>query len=722
MLVGALLALLTGASSAGAFVAHVGSTEVGLQPRASEFILDGELGASFANASGNPVVHSSNTYAIFWDPTNHYHGDWQELIDRFLRNAGASSGELGNVFAVDEQYTDRTNQPISNHSVFKGAYHDTDAYPVSGCTDPHPFSEVDQLVIGGQHVAVCLTDAQIQFELRKYIFDHQLPQGMSSIFYVLTPPGVAMCLDGGGSTGHCSSYSGAIGSESYENSFCSYHGDINPSGLSTGAADTILYGAIPWSAGGFGDTHLIPGDRRAAFDCQDGGYDPSSDPAEEAEHPKEKSVKEKEEFEEATKEEKEKKEEAEAHEGKRIQEPNQVPCPGFDGGCDTGLADVIIGQIANEQQNIVTNPLLNAWQDAAHLEATDECRNFFAPTLGGESGAKKGSLAGNLFNQELAEGGHYYLNTAFNHAAFVIDYPGVPCVTGDNLIPAFTAPNPVNVGELVSFNGMESTITLNAGNKYPASGEPSTTYPTYTWDFGDGTPEVSGFAPGSPAQNSPSAVPCEAPWIAPCAGSTFHSFQYGGTYDVTLTVKDVGGNTASITNPVTVDGPGPPSPPAPPTPGPENHTTNSSNSTSGKPGTSTGVGSGGTPQIVATQAVSSHSLSSALRSGLVVRYSVSARATGRFEVLLASTVAKKIGLHGPAATGLAKGTPAQIVIAKAILVTTKGGHSSYRIKFSKATAAKLRKLRKVSLMIRLVVHNASSPVATTVLSTATLSR
>jgi hypothetical protein len=110
-----------------------------------------------------------------------------------------------------------------------------------------------------------------------------------------------------------------------------------------------------------------------------------------------------------------------------------------------------------------------------------------------------------------------------------------------------------------------------------------------------------------------------------------------------------------------------------------------------------------------------------LRGGLVINYSVSSQATGRFEVMLASSVAKKIGLKGPAATGLAAGTPPQIVIAKAILVTTRGGHSSYRIKFSKATAARLRRLHKVSLMIRMVVHNASTPVATTVLSTANLS-
>jgi hypothetical protein len=120
--------------------------------------------------------------------------------------------------------------------------------------------------------------------------------------------------------------------------------------------------------------------------------------------------------------------------------------------------------------------------------------------------------------------------------------------------------------------------------------------------------------------------------------------------------------------------------------------------------------------------VVSHSLSSALKSGLLIRYSVSEQVAGRFEVLLASSVAHKIGLKGAPAGGLAKGTPPQMVIARAILVTTKGGRSTYKITFSKPTAARLRKLRKVSLMIRLVIHNAASPAATTVLNTVTLSR
>jgi hypothetical protein len=724
-LAGTLIALLLTAVPAGAIVANVGSSEVGLQPRVTESFLDGQLGASFANASGNPVVHSNSTYSIFWDPTNSYHGDWQHLINGFLERVGGTSGELANVFAVDEQYTDRSNEPLSNHSVFKGAYTDTDAYPTpSGCEDPHPFLKADQLRINKVATPVCVTDKQVQVELEKFLAQHKLPTGMSTIYYVLTPPGVAVCLDKGGPTGHCSDYTGTSAEESYENSFCSYHGAINPGGLATGDANTVLYAAIPWSAGGLGDLHLLPADRRPGYDCQDGGLDETTNPPE-PEHAQEETEAEKEELENATKEEKEEKEKEKALQGPHAQEPNQGECPGFDGTCDTGLADLIIGQIAIEQQNVVTNPLLNAWQDSAHFEATDECRNHFRVTLGGSVAALPESQAGTLYNQELGDG-VYYLQTAFNLAAFTFSYPGVPCIPGVTLEPEFTSPNPVNSGELVGFDGMESAITLNAGTKYSASGEPSPTYPIYTWDFGDGSPTVTGFAPGAPSQNSPETLPCEAPWLPPCAASAFHSYQYGGRYEVTLTVKDVGGNKAAITRSVKVDGPSPPAPPAPgpnPTPGGGGSGGGSGTGSSNSNNTAgTGTGSGAPqPKVVATQAATSHSLASVLRSGLVVRYSVSSQVAGRFEVLLASSVAKKIRLKGPVATGLAAGTPPQIVIAKAILVTTQGGHSSYKIKFSKATAAKLRKLHKVSLMVRMVVHNPSSPVPTTVLSTVNLS-
>ncbi len=61
------------------------------------------------------------------------------------------------------------------------------------------------------------------------------------------------------------------------------------------------------------------------------------------------------------------------------------------------------------------------------------------------------------------------------------------------------------------------------------------------------------------------------------------------------------------------------------------------------------------------------------------------------------------------------------MIAKAILITTKGGRNTVKILFGKKTAAKLRKLHRVTLMVRLVVRNAShSPLSTTVLSTVNL--
>jgi uncharacterized membrane protein YgcG len=775
---GAMLVLALGltTATAAAVVTTLGSTKVGLQPRAAEFVFEGTpFVASFDNAEGNAVLHKNETYAIYWDPTDHYHGDWQHLIDTFLHGLGADSGSTDTVFAVDSQYTDRSNLPASYQSTFRGAYTDTEPYPAGNCTDPHPLEAVDLIgpVVAKKHTEVCLTDAQIRIELKAFIAAHGLQKGASSIFYLLTPPAVTICLDGGGPTGHCSDHTGSIeatGSESYKNSFCSYHADFSATTLENSAApdaNTILYGVVPWTAGGRGDYHLTQTDQTSAYDCQDGGFDPTSNPIEEKEHPKVSSQEEeakrfsaeKKENEELTtfeeqfkkevvtkaefetkaeelkvKREKRQEEEAkareqrEAFEDPRQQEPNQAGL-GPDGSYDTGLADLIVSQIGVQQQNIVTDPLLNAWRDSAGNESTDECRNFFAPAIGGSVSAVEKTFAGTLYNQSYA-GANAYVNNAFNLAAGRLPFPGVGCMTNISLVPQFTAPNTVNTGELVGFDGMESNITLNDDIGYSKSGAEQAKYASYTWDFGDETPTVTGLAPGAPSVNSPGNSPCALPWEAPCAASTFHSYQYGGTYDVTLTVTDTGGNTASVTNQITVQGP--PRPSNEQGSGGSGSGGGASSASSSTGGTSSGTGSSApagakpfiAPNPVATAAIVSKSLASVVRGGLVVRYSVNEQVAGRFEVLLASSIAKRIGLHGAPATGLPKGTPTQIVIAKAILVTTKGGRNTIKIQFGKTTAARLRKLRKVSLMLRMIVRNASSqsPTSTTVLSTVNLGR
>jgi hypothetical protein len=706
ILIPGLAACLAGASmiapgSSGAVVSVVGGTTVGLQSRHGDKLFDGtleetELGEfneyptaeNFSNPAGNPVVHASNIFAIYWDPTNHYHGDWQELIDNFLKKVGAQSGSLSSVFAVDQQYTDKSNVLAYNHLIFRGAIPDTNHYPTAGCTDPHPLEKYE---VHHTYPLTCLTDEQIRQELHSFIAANGLPTGMNTIYYMLTPPGAAVCLDAGGVGGHCSDFVASVKEESehkfesasYKKSFCSYHSDVNPGGLSTGDGNTVLYSVIPWVAGGLGDGQLAEGDQTSAFPCQDGGFNPVSKPIE---------LKE---------------------EGAPVQqEPNQRPCPSPDGFCDTGLADVIINQIAVEQQNIMTDPLLNAWQDSGGNEATDECRNFFAPAVGGEP-PLPGSRAGNLSNQSFSEG-KYYLNDAFNLAALRLTYPGVPCLTAVALEPKFTAPSTVNVGEIVGFDGMESNISLNSGIDYSSTGSPTANYPTFSWNFGDGSPVVSGYAPGSP--------PCATPWLSPCAAGVFHSYTYGGTYTVTLTVTDIAGNTATRTGQVVVIGPPPPPPPSAAGSGGAGTTGAGAGGTTGG-GSSSTAGGVTVPLPVAAAGVISHSLRSTLRKGLVVRYSVNEQVAGRFEVLLAQALARHLGINGPLAVGLPAGTPPQVVIAKAVLVTTAAGRSAVTIQFSKRTASRLARMHKVTLMLRLIVRNAAShsPATTTVLSTFTLS-
>jgi PKD domain len=714
------------APPAGAEVTEIGGDVVGLQPRNEATVTDGFLQKglaggfletanpeSFANPAGDPVLHGTNVNVIYWDPgdptthTNYYHDDWVRVIDRFFTDLSAENGSLADVFAVDSQYTDRSNRPAVNDANFRASYEDDAPYPASECTDPRP------LTVAKAHKIVplgCVTDAQVQQELRSFIALHGLPTGLGEVYYLLTPPGLAVCLDKGGATGHCSDFSATkleeeehkLESVSYENSFCSYHSDINPDKVATGDGSTIVYAVVPWIAGGLGDGQLAGVDEAAyAYPCQDGGFDPSN--GEKREKAKEVNNKEKEEFAEKDAEEKLPIEETREREAPHQQEPNQVPCPSEDGHCDTGLADLIIGQIATEQQNMVTDPLLNGWQDASGNEVTDECRNYLAPVLGGTVTAVPETDAGTLSDQKL-NGDAYYVNSALNAAALHLNFPGVFCHLGVSLAPAFNTVSPVNAGETVGFNGMESDISLDAATGYAANGTPQTSYASYKWNFGDGTPEVSGEAPGAPA--------CREPWLSPCAASVFHSYQYGGTYSVTLTVTDVGGHVATTAREVTVAGPTKPTPvPTAVTPQTTTPTTVSL-SANGKV-----VGA-----PVAAAAILTRALSQAARKGISVRYSVNEQVAGHFEILLSRTQARHLGISGAPATGMAPGSAPQIVIAKALLITTKAGHRTVSIKLSKRTANHLRRTHKVALTLRLIVRNAAvtNPLTTTVVSSATL--
>jgi len=611
------LALLLAATPAGAVVSEGFGQQRRLQP---------EIEPAPLQYHGGPVLHSSDSYAIYWDPIGNYRGDWKQLIDEYFHNVGAASGSLGDIFAVTGQYVDSKGY-AANQSTFRGAYTDTNPYPTTeNCTDAALFA--------------CLTDQQIRAELQRVISSGALPGATGpAVYYLLTPPGVTVCTDGGGA-GNCSDSTAPA--KNPPNGVCGYHSVINPGGPSP-----TVYVVQPWVAGkaGFIETEeplVTTAPSREVLACQD---------------------------------------------NRSLQEPNQLPESSRNpfGDYAEGLADVIINDLSIEQSNVVVDPLLNGWyQTATGAEQSDMCQWGLGTRPEKPPPENKLTHAGTL-SDEAINGHNYYIQWAFDSTGLTAGR-GFYCWQGASLEPHFTAPNPVNAGDVVGFDGSESLITLDAHTRGLPADEPYLA-PIYKWEFGDGT-VISSTSP-----------------------SQFHSYQYGGTYDVTLTVTDSGGNSAQFGDNINVVGPAPPS--SPQSPGP-----------SAQGAASTGTTGTSASNPVASDAVLSRSLTSALRNGLTVRYSVNEQVTGQFQVLLAASIAHRLGVHGARATGLAKGAAPEIVIAKAILVTTRGGHSTLKIQFSKSAATHLRQLRKVSLMLRLAVRNASSlgRASTTVLSVFTLTR
>jgi PKD domain/Phosphate-induced protein 1 conserved region len=612
-----VVALLLGAVPAGAVV----TGSFGEQQRAKATV----VATAPLQYHLGPVLHSSVSYTIYWDPSGSYNNEWKRLIDEYMQSVGAEKGTLGNVFALNGQYRDASGR-AANESIYHGAYTDEHAYPTTeNCTEPAVLS--------------CLTDQQIRTELQRLITLGALPGATgTAVYYILTPPGVTVC---DGVAGHCSNSAAT-------NNICGYHSVINP-----GVAGQAVYAVQPWVAGEAGSvisqeaptvTHTPTA---ADLACQD---------------------------------------------KRELDEPNQLATHNLFGEWTEGLADVIINDLSVEQNNVVTDPLLNGWyQSGSNAEQSDMCQWAFGPPPVKLPTIPEEQLPAHaqILSNETINGHHYYLQWAFDSVG-VTAGKGRTCWSGVTLEAHYTAPNPVNVNDVVAFDATESLITLNAHTEGLPANEPYVA-PIYKWDFGDGT--------GAEGTN---------------IASEFHSYAQGGTYNVTLTVTDSSGNSNTFTRPITVVGGSPGSA------GP--------GAATATPGVTSPAGSGtGTkptiPGPVATQAVTSKSLRKVLRSGLVISYSVNEQVAGQFQVLLAASVAKRIGLHGAPATGLAVGTPPQIVIAKAILITTKGGRNTVKILFGKKTAAKLRKLHKVTLMVRLVVRNAShSPLSTTVLSTVNLSR
>jgi PKD repeat protein len=603
---------------------------------------------------GGPVDPATYVYAIYWDPVKAYEGESMRLIDGFLHDVGAASGELENVFALNAQYRSATGERANYDVTFRGAYTDVFPYPANGCSEP-------------KIQPTCLTDQQIRTELKRFVASEHLPTGREVVYYVLTPSAVTVCLDEGGS-GNCSTSSKELEEEATDTTgalenttgFCGYHSVIEP-----GAESPIVYAVQPWVAGHAG--HVLteqPLTNRSAtaaeLACQN---------------------------------------------GVSLVEPNQRSSFTRNSDYEVGLTDLIINQLSLEQSDVMDDPMLSdGWfQSTSNAEQSDMCRGAFGAKTKEEKEEKKkeGTEAENTANQTI-DGKRYYLQFGYNSTGISSGH-GPTCWNGVELLPHFTATNVVKGGDVVAFDALESSIALDANITQLEPNEPFTA-PEYEWQFGDGT----------------SAGPTTE-------ASVFHTYSYAGDYQVTLKVTDSGGYTRTYraTTPV-----GSPPPPGGPPPG--------GGSTAGAAGGTTAptataptattapTGSGATGPATApvlSESVLSRSLKRAVSLGLPVRYTVNEQVAGRAEALLDAATAARLRLKGPRATGLPAGYPRQIVVGTAVIVTTRAGQGTVRIKFFKSAAKRLARIHRVKLTLRVVVSNvspagvhASSSLSTVVLS------
>jgi hypothetical protein len=183
----------------------------------------GFAGSGNLQYHGGPVMPSNTNYTLYWRPSGApgYPPEYQSGVNAYLEDLAHDSGGAQNVDSVATQYGDKEGHAANYSSHFGGALIDTDPYPINGCTA----------------AAICLTDAQIQSEIKSYVKAHGLPEDLAHEYFLLTPPEVEDCFDATGTECSAGATNGV---------YCAYHGSFSDGG------STIVYSNDPYVTGNFG--------------------------------------------------------------------------------------------------------------------------------------------------------------------------------------------------------------------------------------------------------------------------------------------------------------------------------------------------------------------------------------------------------------------------------------------------------------------------------------
>ena len=288
----------------------------------------------------------------------------------------------------------------------------------------------------------------------------------------------------------------------------------------------------------------------------------------------------------------------------------------------------LVNPLSQGQIAAIVNPYLNGWIANNGSEINDNAG--CVPEGAGDDTATVGNSSQNP----------YIVAPEFNNAGVIESDPNTYFGCAHNVIftPAFVVPSAVNQGDEVQFDGSTTASTLlvpNAG---------------YTWNFGDGTPTVVG-------------------------PSVEHTYTKGGTYTVTLTVTDRGGDVRRLSQTIVV---------------------------LGKSGQQVGGGSGGgggsNPGLHVKLQIMPQGLKAMLHHGVAVRVGSNEAAAGIASVSISRATAKRARI---------KGRGPAIVIGRGTLSNLQAGTVELHLRLSRAMTKKLGHLHRVTLTVRLALVDKS---------------
>jgi hypothetical protein len=612
---------------------------------------------------GGPVVNKNESFALTWDQQRTYWSGTRGYVEQFLRDVADGSGRLTSPYALTPQYNGNANSQYPhgggralNNSVYGGGCIDHGTVGGSACDfggsslngAGHDFPANACKPSGGSFNGpgsavtntICLSDAQLQVDLQTMIQQTGIPgrtsPGYTPVVTLLLPPGVVTCLDGPGSavSGKLCSANGdsppapsvtvgggslAAGTYAVQVSYVTAAGESLPSGpqsITVSGTGSLTIDPPPPISGETGWYAFVNGKRQgalnavgAALTLNSTGDGPAPSPAVPAFCSYHSQVN------------------AAGTEVPYVVQPWNVGT-----ACDepdsppflpTDPPDVLSRKagirIASplSQSHIATlvNPALNGWFSNGGSEIDD---NGGCQPLKGFDTVPVGSSSQNP----------YLLQREFNNAGVLESDPFTyfGCAPNVILAPAFVVPSSVNPGDEVQFDGSVSPSTLIVPKA------------EYRWDFGDGA-----------SATGPSVV---------------HSYAKGGSYTVTLTVTDRGGNSDHLSQTVTVLGAG------------------------GQP-----VTSGGGPGLHVRMLLMPQSLRTILVHGLSLRVTSNARANGIAYVSIPRSLAKRAHIK--------VGRKPYVVIGVGTVSGITDGTVSLHLKLSRSVAKKLRHLHHVTLSVRL---------------------